>query len=67
MHQQNRKTPELPFIRRLCGHLSEQELVEAEASFWRTVEIVRGIHERIERERKIEADSTNSELDSTIH
>jgi hypothetical protein len=42
--------PQLPFVRRLCGHLSEHEIQEAEASFWRYVEIVRRIHERINRE-----------------
>lgn len=67
MHQHHQKTPELPFIRRMCGHLSEQEIVEAEASFWRTVEIVRGIHERIKREREIAADSTTPDPDSIIH
>lgn len=52
MNEQHRKRPELPFIRRLCAHLPEHEILEAEASFWRTIEIVRGIHERVSREEK---------------
>ncbi len=45
------KHPNLSFIHERCTHLSEDELQEAEASFWRYVEIVRHINDRIEAER----------------
>ncbi len=41
---------QIPFIRKLCTHLSEEELIEAEARFWRYVDIVRRIHEREQQE-----------------
>jgi|GEM_PF-6011396 len=39
------KPPQIPFIRKLCAHLSEKEIEEAEARFMRYVEICRGIAE----------------------
>ena len=48
---QDKETPQpIPFIRELCAHLSEENLQEAEASFWRYLDIVRSIHERLKHE-----------------
>ena len=52
MTEQKHPNPQLPFVRKLCAHLSEDELQEAEASFRRYVEIARGIHERIRHENE---------------
>ena len=53
MSENHRPHQPLPFIRELCAHLSDEEIEAAEASFWRYVDIVRGIHERIEREERL--------------
>ena len=41
----NQKPPQLSFIRKLCVHLSEQEIEEAEARFMQYVTICREIAE----------------------
>ncbi len=51
------RNPEFPFIRELCAHLSEEEIQEANESFWRYTEIVRGIFDRQERDRKFAQDA----------
>lgn len=40
------KPPELPFIRKLCAHLPEDEIQAAEARFMRYVALCREIAER---------------------
>lgn len=40
----------IPFIRELCKHKTEEEILEAEENFRRYLLVVRRICERIERE-----------------
>ena len=43
------KPPELPFVRKLCAHLPEDEIQDAEARFMRYVAICMEIAESIRR------------------
>ncbi len=40
----------IPFIRELCKHKTEEEILEAEENFRKYLLIVKGICERLERE-----------------
>lgn len=41
----NKKPPQIPFIRKLCAHLSDDEIEAAEARFMSYVAVCRGIAE----------------------
>lgn len=42
----------IPFIRRLCAHKSEPEILEAEENFRNYVMLMHRVAERLEREEK---------------
>jgi|GEM_PF-2044807 len=45
---------QIPFIRELCKHKTEEEIQEAEENFRRYLAVVKDIFERLEREEKAE-------------
>ena len=52
MRGSNKKAPAaIPFVRKLCAPLGEEEIREAEQRFAQYARIVIGIFERIEREK----------------
>ena len=52
--------PPITFIRKLCEHLAEPELQEAERRFWQYLELVRDIV--LKRELQKDLDGLNSDL-----
>ena len=46
-----KKTPAISFVRELCAHLSEKEILDAEERFASYVKIAIKIFERIQREK----------------
>jgi hypothetical protein len=46
-----KKTPAISFVRKLCAHLSEKEILDAEERFASYMKIIVKIFERIEGER----------------
>jgi len=56
------KPQQIPFIRKLCAHLSEEEIEEAEARFMQYVAICRDIAEsEIARRNRDDFDKTRDQ------
>lgn len=51
MTQTENNPTTLPFLTKLCAHLSDEDMRAAEDRFWGYVDIVRRIHERVETEQ----------------
>jgi hypothetical protein len=56
--------PKLPFIRKLCAHLPEEEILAAEARFIRYVEICIEIGARLPVDEDLGSDFDSSENQS---
>ena len=52
----------IPFIRELCKDRTEEEIMEAEHTFRRYLDLVRRICERLEREEALRVNVDNREL-----
>ncbi len=50
--QQAKPLKPIPFIRELCKHKTEAEILEAEENFRRYLRLAKSICERIERENR---------------
>jgi len=60
MFNQNKNNKPIPFIRELCKHKTEKEILGAEENFRRYLLLVKRICERLEREESEQFDKNNN-------
>lgn len=60
---ERRERPRLPFITKLMKGRSRKEIDEANERFWGYIDIVKGIHERLESERSTSDDGDSGKFD----